>query len=78
MLAGGKWGRGGWGRPGLVDVLRSVDLIPRSTGTLEQGFKSTTSKDMKRHEHWGFPGGPVAKTPGSQRRGHRLDPWLGN
>ena len=26
----------------------------------------------------GFPGGPVAKAPRSQCRGHRFDPWSGN
>ena len=25
-----------------------------------------------------FPGGPVAKTPSSQCRGLRFNPWLGN
>jgi len=25
-----------------------------------------------------FPGGPVAKTPNSQRRGLGFDPWSGN
>ena len=25
-----------------------------------------------------FPGGPVAKIPCSQGRGHKFDPWLGN
>ena len=25
-----------------------------------------------------FPGGPVAKTPCSQRRGPGFDPWSGN
>ena len=25
-----------------------------------------------------FPGGPVVKTPSSQCRGHRFDPWSGN
>ena len=27
---------------------------------------------------WDFSGGPVAKTPSSQCRGPRLDPWSGN
>ena len=26
----------------------------------------------------GFPGGPVAKTPNSQCRGHRFNPWSRN
>ena len=26
----------------------------------------------------GFPGGPVGKTPCSQRRGPGFDPWSGN
>ena len=35
------------------------------------GFKS------KLH-HWDFPAGPVAKTPHSQCKGTRFDPWSGN
>ena len=28
--------------------------------------------------HWDFSGLPAAKTPGSQCRGSRFDPWLRN
>ena len=33
---------------------------------------------LKETESWDFPGGPVGKTPRSQCRGPRFDPWSGN
>ena len=35
------------------------------------------SKSNKKTIAWDFPGGPVAKTLGSQCRGPGLDPWSG-
>jgi len=39
---------------------------------------SLTSLNVKIHSPKDFPGGPMAKTPHSQYRGPRCDPWLGN
>ena len=33
---------------------------------------------LKNSSRWDFPGGSVVKTPRSQSRGPRFDPWLGN
>ena len=35
-------------------------------------------KLMKILKCWDFPGGPMAKTPSSQCRGPKFDPWSGN
>ena len=35
-------------------------------------------KCMLKTSRWDFPGGPVAKTPCTQRRRPRFDPWSGN
>ena len=40
-------------------------------------FLSTGLK-FKKKLRGDFPGGPVAKTPCSQCRGHGFDPWAGN
>ena len=37
-----------------------------------------TSSDSLKILHWGFPGGPVGKTPHSQCRGPGFNPWSGN
>ena len=34
--------------------------------------------DCEIHRKWNFPGGPMAKTPRSQCRGPRFNPWLAN
>ena len=49
------------------------------TDPLEQ-YLETALKDafLKFMSHRDFPGGPVGKTPQSQCRGPRFDPWSGN
>ena len=39
---------------------------------------SLNNREETRTRVGDFPGGPVAKTPGSQCRGPRFNPWLGN
>ena len=37
-----------------------------------------TKINSKQPKIWDFPGGPVDKTPRSQCRGPRFDPWSGS
>ena len=46
---------------------------PQSTGKTEK-----MNHTLKKEHCWDFPGSPVVKTPSSQCRGHRFDPWSGN
>ena len=52
----------------------SVDYFSLGTNVYASGLSST----VKTLYIWDFPGGPVAKTPCSQFRGLRFDPWSGN
>ena len=40
--------------------------------------KQTTETPLLKPTNWDFPGGSVAKTQGSQYRGHRFSPGSGN
>ena len=52
---------------------------------ISQGYPQTycklnemTGVCIKTRSRGDFPGGPVGKTPSSQCRGPRFDPWSGN
>lgn len=57
--------------------MRSVggDLFRRSH---EDGLMGGLMSSQEKEETRDFPGGLVAKLPGSQFRGLRFAPWLGN
>ena len=40
--------------------------------------RTTILGECETHRKWDFPGGPMAKTPHSQCRGPRFNPWLAN
>ena len=54
-----------WGKKLIKTTLHSEKV---------QEIKRRNKKELA----WDFPGGPVAKTSGSQGRGPGLDIWLGN
>ena len=60
---------GGGVRVGLTEK-RFERRMEGGKGTMKKRGKSDAGRD--------FPGGPVAKTPCSQCRGPRFDPWSGN
>ena len=52
-------------------------LIPVWNGSRQAKYHKTLIS-IEPREVWGFLGGLVAKTPYSQCRGPRFDPWSGN
>jgi len=55
---------------GFTNDVSDKGLISQIHKEFIQTSKKQTTRD--------FPGGPVARTPRSQCRGPRLDPWSGN
>ena len=52
-------------------TVREVDADKHISATPQAPYDSKVQSGE-------FPGGPVAKTPGSQGRGPRFNPWSGN
>ena len=50
-----------------MSMTKTNNLIEKPTRDINRQFKDEVILD--------FPGSPVVKTPSSQRRGHRFDPW---
>ena len=46
--------------------------------SLNESIVAVPSSSLKDKNYWDFPGGPMGKTPRSQYRGPRFDPWSGN
>ena len=63
---------------GLLTCGVSLSLFSFNVGTFSNLFDPISALLINEIECGNFPGGPVAKTWGSQRRGPRFHPWLGN
>ena len=50
-------------------------ILTDETGIIRVKKRRNQSRSASQGD---FPGGPVAKTPGSQCRAPRFDPWSGN
>ena len=50
-----------------MSMTKTNNLIEKPTRDINRQFKDEVILD--------FPGSPVVKTPSSQCRGHRFDPW---
>ena len=54
---------------------RLVDIPPAGQKKTVSYLKSFCEFEIVSKNIWDFPGGPAAKTPSSQGKGLRFDPW---